>query len=141
MCATTVSFSQAILTTVKKVSHRPGIGKMLAIFSCTSLYLTRHPRICRDTKPGDRSHKPTRPAISRKHRLVRFPPYGAGVTQGVCNQPEMRDDFLIKQVFQILRLRFKISFTRGTSFRSTTFLDRVSPMDHGTNSSGHTRYR
>jgi hypothetical protein len=69
MCATNVSFSQAILPTVKKVSDRPGIGKITAIFSCTSLYLARHPRMCRDTKPATVA-KSTAAAVSGKHSSV-----------------------------------------------------------------------
>ncbi len=41
--------------------------------------------------------------------------------------------------FQRLRRYSIISFARGTSFGSTTSLDRVSPMDDDTHSSGHTQ--
>ena len=41
--------------------------------------------------------------------------------------------------FQCLRRYSIISFARGTSFGSTISLDRVSPMDHDTHSSRHTK--
>jgi hypothetical protein len=69
MCATTVSFSQAILPTVKKITHRPGIGKNPSNLVGTSLYLARHPRIV-EIQSQATVAKSTAAAVSGKHSSV-----------------------------------------------------------------------